>query len=346
MRRLPIFFVLDVSESMIGAQLTLLEEGMSRIVSSLRRDPSALETVHVSVIAFAGKANVISPLIDIVSFYPPRLPIGGGTSLGSALDVLMNEIDKKVVKQTSKIQGDWKPIVFLITDGQPTDNPIKAIAKWNEDYATKATIVAITLGNGADTSILKQLTPNVLIYEGSGEDDFRKFVDWISNSVKTQSQKADAGNSSEGIDLAKVSDKLSFAQKDQPSLSDPNTVVLTGRCKTKKQPYLIKYSRTATLKSLERFNFDVQYNLEGCFPITEDYFSWSSENNAVTIDANSLIGVPGCPYCGNRVAFAVCGFCEKIMCIDGPGKALCPWCDNENNFVPGDGDFDVNRGQG
>ncbi len=346
MRRLPIFFVLDVSESMIGTQLTQLEEGMSRIVSSLRKDPSALETVYISVIAFAGKSKVISPLIDVVSFYPPRLPIGGGTSLGSALDVLMNEIDKKVVKQTSNVQGDWKPIVFLITDGQPTDNSSKAIEKWTKEYANKATMVAITLGHGADTSILKKLTPNVLIYEGSSDDEFRKFVDWISNSVKMQSQKADAGKGSEGIDLTKISDNLSFSETDEAPLADPNTVVLTGRCKTKKSPYLIKYSRMATLQSLEKYTDEIQYNLEGCFPITEDYFNWSSENDINEIDASSLIGIPGCPHCGNRVAFAVCGHCEKIMCIDGQGKAICPWCDQENNFVPGDGDFNVRRGQG
>ncbi len=347
MRRLPIFFVLDVSESMIGAQLALLEEGVSRIVASLRRDPSALETVHISVIAFAGKANVISPLIDVISFYPPRLPIGGGTSLGAALDVLMNEIDQKVVKQTSTVQGDWKPIVFLLTDGQPTDNPNKAIAKWNREYASKASIVAITLGNGADTSILKKLTPSVLIYEGSGDDDFRKFVDWISNSVKTQSQKADAGRGSDGIDLSKAGDKLSLIETDQPSLTAPYAVVLTGRCQTKKQPYLIKYSRTApVLKSLEKYADEIQYNLEGCFPITEDYFDWSSSNDTHEIDVSTLIGNPGCPYCGNISAFAVCGFCEKLMCINDLGKAICPWCNNENNFVSGDGDFSVRRGEG
>ena len=346
MRKLPIFFVLDVSESMIGTPLTFLEEGMARIVASLRKDPSALETVHISVIAFAGRPKVVSPLIDVVSFYPPRLPIGGGTSLGSALNVLMHEIDTKIVKQTSTVQGDWKPVVFLITDGQPTDNPSNAIAKWNKEYASKATVVAITLGNGADTSVLKKLTPNVLIYEGSTDEEFKKFVDWISNSVKTQSQKADAGKGSEGIDLSKTGDKLSLAETDLAFSSDPNTVVLTGRCKTKKQPYLIKYSRMNTLKSLEKYAENIQYNLEGCFPITEDYFNWSSENHVDEIEASSLIGTPGCPHCGNRVAFAVCGFCEKIMCIDGQGKAICPWCNEENNFVPGDGDFNVQRGQG
>ncbi|MDQ7046949.1 MAG: TerY-C metal binding domain-containing protein [Sulfurovum sp.] len=215
-----------------------------------------------------------------------------------------------------------------------------------KEVFTLTPIVAITLGNGADTSVLKQLTPHVLIYEGSGDDDFRKFVDWISNSVKTQSQKADAGKGSDGIDLTKVGDKLSFAQTDQHSQTDPNTVILTGRCKTKKQPYLMKYSRMATLQSFDKYNQNLQYNLEGCFPITEDYFNWSSESEVNEMEASALLGTPGCPHCGNPVAFAVCGLCEKIMCIEGEGKAICPWCDNENNFASGSGDFSVKRGQG
>ena len=58
MRRLPIFLLIDVSESMAGDNLRQLQEGLERLVRSLRADPYALETVFISVIAFAGKAKV------------------------------------------------------------------------------------------------------------------------------------------------------------------------------------------------------------------------------------------------------------------------------------------------
>lgn len=76
MRRLPIFFILDVSESMVGEPLRQMEEGIEKIVSTLRQDPHSLETVYISLIAFAGKAKAITPLIDLISFYPPKIPIG------------------------------------------------------------------------------------------------------------------------------------------------------------------------------------------------------------------------------------------------------------------------------
>ncbi len=77
MRRLPIFFVLDCSESMIGENLKKMNDGLTTIISDLRRDPHALETAWVSVIAFAGVAKTIVPLTEVVSFYPPQLPLGG-----------------------------------------------------------------------------------------------------------------------------------------------------------------------------------------------------------------------------------------------------------------------------
>ena len=123
MRRLPVYFLIDVSESMVGEPIQQVENGMRQIVQELRTDPYALETAFISVIAFAGKAKSLSPLTELYKFYPPTFPIGGGTSLGAALDFLMDDIDRNVVKTTEERKGDWKPIIFLFTDGTPTDNP-------------------------------------------------------------------------------------------------------------------------------------------------------------------------------------------------------------------------------
>jgi uncharacterized protein YegL len=345
MRRLPIFFLLDVSESMVGLPLNSVEEGMDRIISTLRKDPSAIETAYVSVIAFAGKAKVISPLTDIVSFYPPKLPIGGGTSLGKGLNILMEEIESKVIFQSKTQSRDWKPLVFLITDGKPTDDTHKTIQKWKKNYSNKATMIAITLGYNADIAILKQLTPHVLVYEGSSDDDFKKFFDWISASVQSHSQAIEYNKRDKEINLNKQGDNLKKAP-DSLSKCDEHTVVLVGRCQEKKAPYLVKYEQKVTEKILRKYVKNSNFMLNGCYPITEEYFKWSNENSFNKINVSELKGIPSCPYCGNNSAIASCGFCQKIMCVDGEGIALCPWCSNENNFVLGDSDFSIQRGEG
>ena len=80
MRRLPVYFVVDVSESMVGEPIEQVQNGMRNIIQDLRNDPYALETVYVSVIAFAGKAKSLSPLTELYKFYPPIFPIGGGAA--------------------------------------------------------------------------------------------------------------------------------------------------------------------------------------------------------------------------------------------------------------------------
>lgn len=94
MRRLPIYFLIDISESMVGEQIQKVEDGMATIIKSIKTDPYAIETVWISIIVFAGQAKTIVPLQEIVSFYPPKFPIGGGTALGNGLGQLMLNTQK------------------------------------------------------------------------------------------------------------------------------------------------------------------------------------------------------------------------------------------------------------
>jgi uncharacterized protein YegL len=352
MRRLPIFFVLDVSESMLGDNLTKMEEGLGSIVKALRRDPHALESVYLSIIAFAGKADTIVPLVDVVSFYPPKLPVGGGTALGMALTHLMGEMDRSVVRTTPERKGDWRPIVYLFTDGKPTDNVDIPMTRWKRDYERKAHIVAVALGKYADLSVLKQLTETVLVFENSREDDFASFIQWVTASVTMQSRSL-GEDQTQGVQLAKLDESLLKIIKDvpppTPHLADRDCVVLAGRCQKTRKPYLMKYDRISQNLAASHFNMEIKgYQLAGCFPIEESYFAWSDlGDSSLKINTEELIGAPGCPHCGNPSAFAMCE-CGRLLCIGGPGDATCPWCKSELSFSQGreSGGFDVQRGKG
>ncbi|AFL74825.1 TerY-C metal binding domain-containing protein [Thiocystis violascens] len=350
MRRLPVFFVLDCSESMVGDHLRQMEDGFQAVVRTLRGDPHALETVHLSVIAFAGVANTIVPLIEVFSFYPPKLPLGGGTSLGAALDALMAEIDRSVVKTTPDQKGDWKPLVYLFTDGHPTDDPGPAIARWNSRYARRASLIAVGIGKDTDFSVLKRLTENVILFEETREGDFSRFVNWISASVVAQSKSLGEGLDSQT--LPDLDERFMKIVKDPPpALADVACVTLVGRCQKTRKPYLIKYERELQDVATLDFKFEVPiYRLTGCYPLDEDYFAWSDTRVVdLKVNTSDLIGAPGCPHCGNATAFAVCG-CGKLLCINGPEEATCPWCEKQVTFTPRpaseDDGFDVGRGRG
>jgi uncharacterized protein YegL len=331
---------------MVGENLQKMEGCLQAVVRTLRADPQALETVYVSVLAFAGTVKTIAPLVEVVSFYPPKLPLGSGTSLGAALDALMSEIDRSVVKTTAEAKGDWKPIVYLITDGHPTDDPSRAIARWNEKYARKTNLIAIGLGKNADFTVLKRLTENVIVYEESQEGDFQKFVKWISASVLTQSQSV--GANIEDAALPTLDESVMRIIKEPPPVADESCVTLVGRCQKTRRPYLIKYEREVQAVATRDFKVDVaQYLLAGCYPLEEEYFNWSDQRaTEFKVNTSSLVGSPGCPHCGNITAFAVCR-CGKLLCVNGPGEVTCPWCKQPVSFGDAASDaFDVGRSRG
>lgn len=269
MRRLPIYFLVDVSESMVGDPIQQVQDGMRMIVQELRTDPYALETAFVSVIAFAGRAKTISPLTELYKFYPPTFPIGGGTSLGSALNYLMDSMDKELVKTTLKQKGDWKPIVFLFTDGTPTDDTSAAFARWNLKYRHSANIVAISIGDNADTHLLGQISDNVLRLNDTDELSFKAFFKWVTASIKATSVSVtDMGD--DNVQLAPTSGiNLEKVDTSRPCVVDENFAVLLGKCSNTKKNYLVKYAkRIVDIEGLESLDLKAtDFKLVGAYPI-------------------------------------------------------------------------------
>ena len=346
MRRLPIFLVLDGSESMLGENLDRLEEGIGTIVANLRTNPSALETVHLSAIAFAGVARTLVGLQELAAFRAPRLPVGSGTALGSALDHVMNEIDRQVLRPNPESKGDWAPIVYLFTDGKPTDSIDAARRRWQERYAPHAALVAVAIGRYADQAALRSLTEQVLVFDDRAPGGFDVFVRWVTDSVTVQSQRL--GESGGGrVSLAKP-DPRAMALAGTPgaveACADPDCVVMVGRCQATNRPYLLKYERAAVAIPLQGTMIETSgFRIAGAFAVTEEYFDWSAgPGGAGSVSTADLLGVAPCPHCGNPVTIAQCG-CGKLMCLQGPGEATCPWCESSVVFAPGEANFDVDR---
>ena len=347
MRRLPIYFLVDVSESMIGDPIQQVQDGMKMIIQELRTEPYALETAHVSIIAFAGKAETISPLTELYKFYPPTFSIGGGTDLGNALEYLMNDMERTLTKTTLEQKGDWKPIIFLFTDGNPTADTTTAFEHWNNKYRKSANIVAISIGDNVDTQMLGKISDNVLKLNSTTEDDFKAFFKWVTASIKATSVSiTDMGDDevklapTNGINLEKV-------DIEEPCKVDENFAVLLARCSNTKKTYLIKYAkRVENIEWIEGDFKASRLRLVGAYPIDEtSYNRLSAEGKLNKINTMDLYGQPTCPCCGNQYGLVVCE-CGNILCSDGH-TANCPWCGMEGYLGDGDeGGMNIDRQRG
>ncbi|GAB3510758.1 TerY-C metal binding domain-containing protein [Emticicia fontis] len=335
---------------MVGEQIQQVEEGIATIIKTLKTDPYAIETVWVSIIVFAGQAKTLVPLQEIVSFYPPKFPISSGTSLGNGLGHLMYELRTNLVRTTYERKGDWKPIVFLFTDGAPTDDTKVAFSEWKQNWAKTANMIAISFGDEENTSTLGELTENVLLFNNANEQSYKQFFKWISDSIKTSSESVEKNTT--GFELAKfdedVISKIDLKKSPPPQrYVDNNFVVLSAKCQNTKRPYLIKYKKFISNSGYGGLNYQTMaYRLVGGFQVDNTYYELSDGNeNTFKINTSELVGAPTCPCCGNQHAFAVC-VCGKIHCVGDEQVSTCPWCGTQGTYGYGSGGMDINRAQG
>jgi uncharacterized protein YegL len=116
---------------MHGEPIEAVKNGVQILLSTLRQDPYALETAYLSLISFDSQAKQLVPLTELAVFQAPDLQVRD-YSIGDALALLADKIEQEVAKTTVDVKGDWKPLIFIMTDGVPTDDWRKGCNVYNK----------------------------------------------------------------------------------------------------------------------------------------------------------------------------------------------------------------------
>jgi len=193
MRRLPVYFLLDTSGSMYGEPIQALNNALAAMINTLRQDPQAMDSLWISIITFNREVTEICPLTELAMFQLPEIacPQSGPTHTGMALEMLYHKVSSEIRKSSDTEKGDWKPLLFLFTDGKPSD-----IQLYNE-YVLKVrsldfgAVIACAAGNLADDSKLKLLTNDVVHLDNADSNTLKQFFKWVSDTIEQ-------GNKSQG----------------------------------------------------------------------------------------------------------------------------------------------------
>jgi uncharacterized protein YegL len=177
--RLLVYIALDTSGSMRGEPIQAVNVGLQSMLVSLRQNPFALDSVHLSILTFDGKINEVLPITPLAAVTIPEIvcPESGPTFLGEALMTICDKAAREVRP------ADWRPLLFIMTDGKPSDTMV-----FNESIAAvKAAnfgaVVACAAGPKSVPDQLKQLTDQVVSLDTMDSASFSSFFHWVGAAV-------------------------------------------------------------------------------------------------------------------------------------------------------------------
>lgn len=159
-RTMTLFFVVDASGSMDGSKMGTLNAAVEEVIPEIRKisGENADAAIKIAVLEFASGARWITPApMDAEDFTWSFLNAGGLTDFGDACKQLDEKLSRKAFM--SDVAGSFAPAIFLLSDGEPTDDYQPELKKLKENnWFKKAIKVAVAIGDDANRDVLAEFT--------------------------------------------------------------------------------------------------------------------------------------------------------------------------------------------
>ncbi|TDP97992.1 vWA domain-containing protein [Labedaea rhizosphaerae] len=157
-RILPFYLVCDESYSM-SDHLDVVRDSLREVHDTVRSDPAARRHTRLCLIGFSAEARVITPLSQRwdqtadFTFQP-----NGGTNFAAAFTLLRRTIDDDVAELTAAGHDVLRPVVFFLSDGQPTDTawPHAHARLTDPGWPARPRVVAFGVGD-ADVATISRV---------------------------------------------------------------------------------------------------------------------------------------------------------------------------------------------
>jgi len=183
--RCPCILLLDTSYSMSGNPMQELNQGLKIFKDELMADSMATKRVEIAIITF-GPVQITTEFQTADNFQPPSLSATGDTPMGGAIEKAIEILKQR--KDLYKQNGIsfYRPWIFLITDGSPTDQWFNAANSIKMGEESKSFMFFSVGVEGANLDILRKISVREpLKLKGLR---FRDLFSWLSNSLGSVSR--------------------------------------------------------------------------------------------------------------------------------------------------------------
>lgn len=183
--RCPVILLLDTSGSMSGNPIRELNQGLISFKEEIMNDSMARKRVEVAVIHF-GPVSISNEFVTVEEYTPSQLSASGGTPMGQAIETALDLLKTRKESYKRNAIPYYRPWIFLITDGGPTDNWKNAAHLVHQGEESKAFMFYAVGIQGADFNVLRQISARDPL--ALKELRFRDLFAWLSSSLKSVSQ--------------------------------------------------------------------------------------------------------------------------------------------------------------